>query len=319
MLSTGFKEDCVIDSSSAEYGMKQGDETISDRTRLRDRVRLRSKVITDPAGRKEIVLSEDQALQVATECNCSHHEVYIESLGSGIWPHRYLRNREIISLEEQLKLANSRVTVVGTGGLGGHVILLLARLGIGHLVIVDHDAFDETNLNRQPLCSVCALGKPKVGEAAATVNRINPGVLISTHLIKMDSSNAEEILRGSQVAVDGLDSVSDRIVLETATRKLGISLVHGAVAGFGGQLMTIFPGDLGVKYLYGDEIEGLSDRKSPELVLGVPAVTVSLIATFQTMEVLKIILNRGRVYRKRIVCFDLEYGQINEIPFEESS
>lgn len=299
--------------------MKQGDTTISGRTGLRDMVRLKSKTITDPAGRKESILGDAQALQLATECNCSPHDVYIESLNSGICPHRYLRNREIISLEEQLKLAKSRVTVVGAGGLGGHVILLLARLGIGHLVIVDHDEFDETNLNRQPLCSVCALGKTKVREAAAMVNCINPGVLINTHLKRMDSSNVEEILKGSHVVVDGLDNVSDRIMLESATRKLGISLVHGAVAGFGGQLMTIFPSDLGMNHLYGSQVERLSERESSELVFGVPAVTASLIATFQTMEVLKIILKRGRPFRNGVVCFDLEYGKISEVPFKEPS
>jgi molybdopterin/thiamine biosynthesis adenylyltransferase len=205
--------------------------------------------------------------------------------------------------------------VIGAGGLGGHVILLLARLGIGHLVVVDHDVFEESNLNRQALSSMETLGKPKAEAAAATVSSVNPGVKVIPCQVKLDSSNAPEILTGSNVVVDALDNVQDRFLLERTTKKLGIPLVHGALAGFEGQLMTIFPDDPGLKQIYGKKVVKGNNSKGAESVLGVPVIMPSLIGTLQAMEVLKIILNRGRLFRNAMVFVDMETGQLNEYKF----
>jgi molybdopterin/thiamine biosynthesis adenylyltransferase len=264
-----------------------------------------------------VILEDAQVTELADECDCGVNAIYTEALGMGIYPYRYLRNREIISLKEQLKLARSRVAVVGAGGLGGHVILLLARIGIGHLVIVDHDDFDETNMNRQALCSQKALGKSKSEEAVAVLASVNPGVEVSAHQVKLDASNGPAILEGSDVVVDGLDNVPDRFLVEKVAKRLGIPMVHGALAGLEGQLMTIFPDDPGLKRLYGSEGVNGDRSKSPESVLGVPALMPALMATFQVMEVLKIILKRGRVFRNVMVHMDLETGQMNEFAFED--
>ncbi|MBU4425393.1 MAG: HesA/MoeB/ThiF family protein, partial [Proteobacteria bacterium] len=223
---------------------------------IRELLHAKSKKITDPAGREVEILEDAQASKVAEECHSTLHNVYIEALTLGICPYRYLRNREAISLQEQLGLAKSRVAVIGAGGLGGQVILLLARMGIGTLVVVDYDVFDETNLNRQALSSMETLGKPKPEAAAATVSSINPAVKVIPCQVKLDSSNAPEILTGANVVVDALDNVQDRFLLERTTKKLGIPLVHGALAGFEGQVMTIFPGDPGLKHLYRNEGAG---------------------------------------------------------------
>ena len=275
----------------------------------------KSKMIKDPAGRDVRILKDEDAFKVAHEYNCRIHDVYLKALNIGIYPYRYLRNREIISIQEQIKLAKSRVAVIGAGGLGGHVILLLARLGIGHLVVVDHDVFEESNLNRQALSSMETLGKPKPETAAATVSSINPGVKVIPCQVKLDSSNAPEILTGSNVVVDALDNVQDRFLLERTTKKLGIPLVHGALAGFEGQLMTIFPDDPGLKQIYGKKVVKGDNSKSAESVLGVPVIMPSLISTLQAMEVLKIILNRGRLFRNAMVFVDMETGQLNEYKF----
>lgn len=146
---------------------------------LCDVLRFRSKKVKDLVGRETVVLEDSQALKIAQDYHCRIHDIYIKILSMCIYPFRYLRNKETLSIEDQLKLAKSRVTVVGAGGLRGHVILLLARLGTGHLGIVDDDVFDETNLNRQALCSERTIGRSKVEEAAAIVESINPGVLVS--------------------------------------------------------------------------------------------------------------------------------------------
>ena len=285
------------------------------KTRMHEHLLERSRKIIDPAEREVQILEDVHALKIADEYRCSVHAVYIEALGKGIYPHRYLRNREIISDQEQLKLAQSRVAVVGAGGLGGQVILLLARIGIGYLVVIDHDTFDETNLNRQALCSQDALVKSKSEEAVAVVGAINPGVETISYRLRIGSSNAQKILVGSDVVVDALDNIPDRLALEGEVKKLDVPLVHGAVAGFEGQIMTIFPQDHGLGNLYGKGGPVKETKKSPESVFGVPALIPAVIGTFQVMEVLKIILNRGTIFRNMMVHMDLEAGRMNEFLF----
>jgi molybdopterin/thiamine biosynthesis adenylyltransferase len=194
----------------------------------------------------------------------------------------------------------------------------LARLGIGYLVVVDYDVFDETNLNRQALSHVNSLGRSKSAEAVEQVHSINPGVDVFPYQEEMNDYNASQVLAGVEVVVDALDNVPDRFVLEDVCRKLSVPLVHGALAGFEGRLMTIFPGDPGLKHLYGNASESSDRSDNPESVLGVPAPTPSLIATLQVMEVVKIILKRGKIFRNVMVHVDLETGEMNEFAFEHT-
>jgi molybdopterin/thiamine biosynthesis adenylyltransferase len=286
-----------------------GDEVQAE---LQGLIQARSRSIVDSAGREVNVLGDRQALEIAGKCSRPVHEVYQEALRLGSVPQRYLRNREIISSQEQLKLAESRVAVVGLGGLGGQVILLLARLGVGHLVAVDWDLFDETNLNRQALSSGSSLGKQKSQVAVDVVSSINPGIEVLPYQGRLELSNATEILFGSDVVVDALDSVPDRLILERTTKQLGVPLVHGALAGFEGWVTTIFPDDPGLMRLYGGNQAKGNDLRRPDAILGVPAPAPAIIASLQTMEVIKIILNRGRLFRNLMVYVDLEGGQINE-------
>lgn len=282
---------------------------------LHESIREKAVSVTDPAARPVQILSDHDVLMIADEYKVSVHGVYCEMLKMGIYPYRYIRNLDAISPEEQLKLAESKIAVIGAGGLGGNVILLLARVGIGSLAVVDQDVFDETNLNRQALCSVNSLGMPKAHEAVSAVAAINPGVKAFPHQVKLSVSNAEEILAGADAIIDALDNVPDRFLLEEAARKLGIPLVHGTLAGFEGWIMTIFPGDAGLKNIYGADGAKCIDRESPQAVLGVPGVTPFLIAAFQVMEVLKILLGRGNIFRDRMIHIDLERGCLNEFLF----
>ncbi len=276
----------------------------------------RSKTVHDPAGREVRVLEEASAAKLAEHFECGVRAVYEAALGAGVCPYRYVRNRESISMEEQLLLLKSQVAVVGSGGLGGPVLLLLARLGIGSLVAVDPDSFDETNLNRQALSSVPDLGRPKALVAARSLKNINPGVAVQVHQDRLTKINGEKILSGSNVVVDALDNVPDRFNLQRAAQSLDIPLVHGAVAGFEGQLMTIFPGDEGFSLLYGTERVETNRENSPEALLGVPAVTPSLLATLEAMEVVKLLLKRGTLFRNMMVHVDMETGEMNRFSFE---
>jgi molybdopterin/thiamine biosynthesis adenylyltransferase len=278
-------------------------------------IRGGARSVKDPAGRDVQVLQDHEALEIASQFGRSLREVYMEALGLGICPYRYFRNHDALSLAEQLELARARVSVVGAGGLGGQIILLLARMGIGHLVVVDHDLFDETNLNRQALSSIAALGKSKSKEAVSVLAGVNPGVEVTALQVRMDPSTALDILTGSHVIVDALDSVRDRLSLEEAAKGLGIPLVHGALAGFQGQVMTIFPEDAGLRQIYGGLTDVGKGFKTPEAVLGVPAPTPALVATLQVMEVLKIILRRGNILRNKMAYVDLEGGDLKIFSF----
>jgi molybdopterin-synthase adenylyltransferase len=278
-------------------------------------VESRSRIVRDPAGRDVKILEEHQALEVGQAHGLTLHEVYIQALRLGICPYRYLRNREILSLEEQLRLAESRVAVVGAGGLGGSIISLLGRTGVGHLVVVDYDVFDETNLNRQVFSHVENLGESKAGEARSQMKRINPGIEVYAHKSRLDKTNGKRLLAGCQVAVDALDNVETRLILEETAQALGIPLVHGALAGFEGQVMSLLPGDEGLRQIYGKGKTENEDPRRPEAVLGVPGITPAVIAAFQAMEVLKILLSRGILFRNTMVHLDLERGETNRFRF----
>ena len=280
-------------------------------------IRERSMRLTDPAGREAVILEDNAACEIAWQLGLGLHDIYHEALRLGIYPYRYIRNVDILSTLEQLTLAESRVAVVGVGGLGGQVVLLLARVGVGTLVVVDCDRFDETNLNRQALCVEETLGELKTKAAAEAVAAINPGVRVIPHPVRLDAKGIDEILAGCNVVVDGLDNVPDRLLLQESAGRLGIPMVHGALAGFEGRVMSVFPGDAGVKQLYG-EAAGGADADRPEAVLGVPAVTVALIGTLQAMEVLKILLKRGGLFRDVMAHVDLENGQLEIFRFGDS-
>ncbi|MCG6878753.1 MAG: HesA/MoeB/ThiF family protein [Deltaproteobacteria bacterium] len=276
----------------------------------------RSKTIRDTAGREVRILEDVSAFELANRFGCSIRSVYEKALNAGICPYRYVRNRESISMEEQLRLLKSQVAVIGSGGLGGPILLLLARMGIGRLVAVDPDCFDETNLNRQALSSVPDLGRPKSEVVARVLKDVNPATDVNAYQDRLDRKNAEGILAGSNVVVDALDNVPDRFSLQRAARSLNIPLVHGAVAGFEGQMMTIFPEDTGFSLLYGTEEVETNREKSPEALLGVPAVTPTFVATLEAMEVVKILLNRGKPFRNMMVHVDMEAGEMNRFSFE---
>jgi molybdopterin/thiamine biosynthesis adenylyltransferase len=283
---------------------------------LRDHIMGKALAIKDLAGRDIQILKEKDAIAVAEAFNTDLHDVYLQVMEMGICPYRYVRNRDILSLNEQLRLARSRVAVIGAGGLGGQVILLLARLGVGHLVVIDRDVFDETNLNRQALCTTASLETSKAYQAATSVSAINPAVLVTAHQFTLDSQNGGEVLADCDALVDALDNVPDRLALEALARNLGVPLIHGALAGFQGQVMTIWPEDPGLRQIYDPQLAREDSKKRPEAVLGVPSITAALVATLEAMEVLKVLLGRGKPFRNRIAFVDLEGGELHQLRFE---
>lgn len=235
-----------------------------------------------------------------------------EALLLGLLPARYRRNRETISVAQQLTLFRSRVAVIGCGGLGGYVIEELARLGVGTLVAVDPDRFEEHNLNRQILSGVAALGRPKVEVAAERVRAINPAVTLRPVAEMLGPGNGAGVLAGAHVVVDAVDSVAGRLGLCALCVVLGVPLVHGAIAGWYGQVATEFPGDGTVAALYG--FAG-ADR-GEERRLGNPSFTPAVVASLQAAEVCKLLLGVGEPLRRRAIIVNLLDMSVEEFPFD---
>jgi molybdopterin/thiamine biosynthesis adenylyltransferase len=216
---------------------------------------------------------------------------------------RYARNFQSISLEEQERLASARVCVVGLGGLGGGVVEMLARIGVGTLDLVDGDQFDETNLNRQLLSTEKNLGTPKAQVARERVAAINSTVKVNAFNAFLSRENAREIMGNAHVVVDCLDSITHRFLLQELAQTRGIPLVSGAIAGTAGQVTVIYPEDPGFQLIYGDPDE--DKGAGIEQQLGNLAHCAILVASLQSSEVIKVLLGRGEVLRNRLLICDL--------------
>ena len=268
------------------------------------------------SGKKYYFVSVKQIKKIACKFQTKSREIEISALKNNIIPERYHRNLGVVSPSEQIKLLQSKVAIIGAGGLGGTILELLARMGIGKLIIADKDIMGDSNLNRQILSTETNLGQSKTEVAIKRVKEINSSIDIIGHSVFIDSNNVKKIIKGVEVVVDALDNLPSRFVLQKACRNLKIPLVHGAIAGFNGQLTTIFPEDKGLELIYGSN-EDLPEHGS-ELTLGAPTVTPALIASLEAQEVVKILLKRGKLFRNKLLYLDIEDGTIEIIKLVDS-
>lgn len=221
---------------------------------------------------------------------------------------RYQRNRDSLSETEQLVLAEKRVLVVGCGGLGGMVIENLARIGVGFLRVVDGDVFDESNLNRQILSSSMNLGRPKTLAAQQRVMAINPLVQVEPFQTFLTTDNAANLLRGCDVVVDALDNIPARLVLQQAAMVAAIPLVHGAVAGWIGQVCVVQPGQDLLNWLYPD----FQENQGEEQVSGTLSFTAATTASLQAAETIKLLLGK-QVLDNEVLVLDILTGTFHRL------
>ena len=168
---------------------------------------------------------------------------------------RYERNLPALTEEACQILRKKRVLVVGCGGLGGHIIDQLARIGVGFLRVVDGDVFEASNLNRQLLSSVPLLGISKAKAAADHIARVNPDVAVETAEAFLSESNAESLLENCDIVMDALDNIPSRRILAAACEKANIPYIYGAIQGWVAQAAISMPGDHLIDTLYPEEIE----------------------------------------------------------------
>jgi molybdopterin/thiamine biosynthesis adenylyltransferase len=223
---------------------------------------------------------------------------------------RYAKNIATLSIEENESLSHRKVCVVGCGGLGGYIIEMLGRLGIGHITAVDGDVFEESNLNRQILSDVEVLGVKKAFRAQQRMSIVNPYVKVHAVAERLTQINGRQILSDVDVVVDALDNIDSRLVLEALCEECNIPLVHGAIAGWYGQVSTILPGDKLLSRFYAKE-----DLQGTEKKYGNPSFTPAMVASIEVSEVLKLLIGRGELLNKKILLIDLLRQEYDVIEF----
>ena len=287
--------------------MKENMKNEREEVILRELEKLKEEAINF-SGKKYYNISLKQIKEIASKFQIKSLGIEILALQNNIIPERYQRNLGVISHLEQVQLLQSKVAIIGAGGLGGTILELLTRMGIGKLIIADKDIMVDSNLNRQILSNENNLGQSKAEAAVKRVKEINSSIEIIGHSVFINPDNVKKIIEEAEVVIDALDNLPSRFVLQKACRDLKIPLVHGAIAGFNGQLTTIFPEDKGLELIYGSD-KDLPEHGS-EVELGAPTVTPALIASLEAQEVIKILLKRGKLFRNKLLYLDIEEGDI---------
>jgi sulfur-carrier protein adenylyltransferase/sulfurtransferase len=218
---------------------------------------------------------------------------------------RYSRHLLVpeIGLEGQTKLLESKVLLLGAGGLGSPAALYLAAAGVGTLGVVDDDEVDLSNLQRQVIHTTDRIGVPKVDSAEQSITAINPDVKVVKYKTRLDASNIMEIIDGYDVIVDGVDNFPTRYLLNDATVRLGIPVVSASILGFDGQLSVFKPHD-GPCYrcLYPVPPPAeLAPSCGANGVLGVLPGTMGLL---QATEVVKLVTGAGEPLIGRLLLYE---------------
>jgi molybdopterin/thiamine biosynthesis adenylyltransferase len=256
-----------------------------------------------PDGTSYSSISMGNVLKLSNIHKVPGLDVEIAALEAGVVPERYARNMKTFSAQQQAALLRSCVAVVGLGGLGGVVVEILARMGIGTLNLVDGDRFDENNLNRQFLSAEKTVHQAKVVAAARRIQEVNSSVVIYTHEAYLNERNADRLIGRPDVVVDCLGGLDDRFVLEKAAKRTGRPLVSGAVAGLSGRVTTIFPEDSGLELIYGNP--DTLPSAGAEASLGCLPMVTTMLAAVQCSEVAKVLLHQKGVLRNHILAVDL--------------
>ena len=224
------------------------------------------------------------------------------------------RQMPLVTSEEQEKFKNAKITVIGCGGIGGQCIEMLARMGIGELVLVDEDEFDLTNLNRQSLSTTENIGMEKSLAAKRKVELINPHVKVTDYATHVDETNIDELIGDSNLVIDALDNILTRVIVSRKASEHRIPYIHGAIHGTLGQVTVFLPNTKSYEEMFNLPSQGR--ELTPEVVeelenvaSGTPPVigpTPNLVSCLEAMEAYKIITGIGKVIvAPKILTFDL--------------
>jgi molybdopterin/thiamine biosynthesis adenylyltransferase/rhodanese-related sulfurtransferase len=208
-----------------------------------------------------------------------------------------------VGVEGQSKLLSSKVLLLGAGGLGSPAAMYLAAAGIGTIGIVDMDEVDASNLQRQILHNIERIGDRKVESAKKTLQLLNPDVKVIAYDTRLEASNIMDIIAGYDVIVDGADNFPSRYLLNDASIKLGIPVVHGSIFRFEG-MVTVFDPKNGPTYR-----DMVPEPPPAELApscaeAGVLGVLPGIVGSIQALETIKVLLGLGESLSGRILAID---------------
>jgi adenylyltransferase/sulfurtransferase len=203
----------------------------------------------------------------------------------------------------QKKLLDSKVFLVGAGGLGSPAAFYLAAAGIGKIGISDNDDVDFSNLQRQILHSTKDVGRPKVQSAKETIADLNPDVEVVPYTERLNSENIIDIIKDYDVILDGSDNFPTRYLVNDACVMLGKPLSHGSIFRFDGQATTILPGQ-GPCYRCLYETPPPPDLVPSCQEAGVLGVIAGIIGVIQATEVIKLVLGKGNILNGKLLLYD---------------
>lgn len=227
---------------------------------------------------------------------------------------RYSRHTMLpeMGIEGQIKLLKSKVLCIGAGGLGSPSALYMAAAGVGTIGVIDDDVVDYSNLQRQVLHNTDRVGMPKVESAALTLQGLNPDVKVNQHQLRLNSDNAEEILKEYDLVVDGADNFQTRYLLNDLAIKLGIPVIHASIYRFEGQL-TVFSAEGMPCYrcLYPEPPP--PDQAPSCAEAGVLGVLPGVMGVLQATEAVKILLGLGTTLAGRLLTYDAVRCKFREL------
>lgn len=235
-------------------------------------------------------------------------------IGNGYWE-IVSRQMSIVSRSQQQRFKDSKVAVIGCGGIGGSAIEMLARMGVGQLTLVDYDYFDLSNLNRQVMSSLDVLRKDKSEVTKEKIRLTNPYVEVKAKNTKITEDNIKDVIGDVDIIIDALDNLIGRITVSRYAKKNKIPFIHGAINGTKGQI-TVFTPECGTDYekLFGlpslnKELTDEVKEKVNKLTYGVPPVigpTPNIIGNLESFEAFKYITGIGEVIEApKVLTYDL--------------
>ncbi len=213
---------------------------------------------------------------------------------------RYIKILNSITEDEFKKLQGFNVCVVGCGAIGGHIIEMLARIGVLNITGIDDDVFDTQDLSSQVISHSTNIHENKALEAKKRVFAINPDVYFIPVYEKLGADNAIDMLAGNNIIIDACDSISTRLILEDACSRLETPLIHGAVSGWQGQVSTIMPYDNTISKIYADITDDDIDKNTGNLTFA-----SALIASLEVSEAIKVLLDKDNTLHKKLLKIDL--------------
>ena len=241
----------------------------------------------------------------AQEFAMDYRAVEAVALEMGIVPLRYQRNQSTISPQQQKTLFDSHIAIIGCGGLGGHTAEILTRIGIGKLSLYDFDHFEEHNLNRQNFCTIKNLGLPKALVVKEALEQINPSIQIEAHVQKFDPQKDFAAIQTCDLLIDALDHPPTKRALAQLCQINKKPFIHGAIGGLTGQVAT----SNNLQSVYRD-----SQANGAEHHAGNPAFNVTLIASLQASEAIKVILGIGEPLHDTLLVTDLLHNEFEKLP-----